>query len=259
MSLKININAKKTQFHEFLVNPKVVRFCIKFSLIFFPLMIFFGVLVAVFLGSTNYNIMDNYISDMGSYRYTPIPKFLDCGVMLTSILLVPVCFYIKKVFDSKSKHVDRINISTKYSSFLLITMLIGMFGIFSAGWFNEDVGIALYPFIGYDLHEVFTVVEFVGTATGSLFIGIVLVRFPEGINEMFGYDKMSKKVPVLLGLVMIFLTPVLCILFLLGFPPSEPFWEWMLMFSIFGSLFTIGIITLHQINSEEDISNKNIP
>jgi len=219
-------------------------------------MIFLGVLVAVFLGPTNYNIMDNYISDMGSHRYTPIPKFLDDGVMLTSIMLVPACFYLKKIFDSKSKQLESINVSTKYTSVVLITMLIGMFGIFCAGVFNEDVGISLEPFTIYDLHEVFTVVEFVGTATAGLLIGIILVRFPNGIMEIFGYKKMPKVYPIILGLIMIFLTPILCVFFLLELPPSGPFWEWMLFFSIFGWLMTIGIIILNQIKNDEIIEKK---
>ena len=103
MSLLEKIRKNKDGLYTYIVDPRVVGFCIKFALVFFPLMIFIGFLVAVFLGPGNYNIVDNYISDMGSHRYTPIPVFLDAAVMLTAILLVPACFYIKKIFDSKSK------------------------------------------------------------------------------------------------------------------------------------------------------------
>ena len=53
MSLKEKINAKTKQFHDFLVNPKVVRFCIRFTIFFFPLMIFFtnmSITIVVFFG-----------------------------------------------------------------------------------------------------------------------------------------------------------------------------------------------------------------
>lgn len=266
MSVKDKIFEKKKQIHQFLVNPKLVRLCIKFTVVFFPLMIFFGVLVAVFLGPVNlrispgsgllilapFNIMDNYISDMGSHRYTPIPKFLDDGVMVTAIMLIPVCFYLKRLIDIKSIQLESINVSTKYSSVVLITMLIGMIGFFSVGFFSEDVAISLYPVTTstYDLHEFFTVVQFVGIASAGLLLGILLVRYPQGIIELIAYEKMSKMIPRIMGLIMISLTPVLCTFFLLEFPPSAPFWEWMLFFSIFGWLFPIGIMTLHQINNE---------
>ena len=103
MSLKEKLTEKKAQLYNYITDPKVVRRCIIAAEIFFPAMIIMGVFVAVFLGPGNYNIWDNYISDMGSHRYTPIPKFLDDGAMITAILLVPVSFYLKKVFDLKSK------------------------------------------------------------------------------------------------------------------------------------------------------------
>ncbi len=99
MSLKDKLSEKKKLLYNYLINPKVTRRNIIFITIFFPTMIIIGMLVAVFLGPGNYNIIDNYISDMGSHRYTPIPKFLDDSVMITAVLLVPPCFYIKHVFD----------------------------------------------------------------------------------------------------------------------------------------------------------------
>lgn len=253
MSLKKSFLKKKNQFYNYLTDPKLIRRCIIAAEIFFPAMIIMGVLVAVFLGPGNYNMMDNYISDMGSHRYTPIPKFLDDGVMITSILLVPVSFYLKKIFDLKSNQLETIKISPKYSSLVLISFLIGLFGIFGAGFFSEDIAISLYPHTtsAYDIHEIFTVVEFVGVASAGLFIGIIFVRFPQGIIEICGYEKMSKIVPIIMGLLMIFLTPIFCAFFLLELPPSTPFWEWMLFFSIFGWILPLGVAVLHQIKTEE--------
>ncbi len=249
----MSFKEKKEQIYETLTNPKVVRRCIIAAEIFFPAMILIGVLVAVFLGPANYNIIDNYISDMGSHRYTPIPKFLDDGAMITSILLVPVCFYLKKQIDSKSKESESINISTWYSSLVLITMLIGMVGFFGIGFFSEDVAISLYPTTTstFDLHEIFTYVVFVGLASAGFLVGIIFIRYPQGIVELGAYESMSKVIPLLMGLVMLFLTPVMCTFFLLDFPPSQPFWEWMLLFSIFGWIIPVGFMILNQINTEE--------
>ena len=253
MSLKEKLSEKKKLLYNYLINPKVTRRNIIAITIFFPVMLIIGVLVAVFLGPGNFNIIDNYISDMGSHRYTPIPKFLDDSVMITAILLVPPCFYIKHIFDSKSKQLESLNVPKGYSTLVLITMLIGVFGIFSSGFISEDVAISLYPVTtsAFDLHDILSTVQFVGLASAGFLIGIILVRYPLGILELCAFENKSKIIPILLGLVMIFLTPILTVFYLLEFPPSSPFWEWMLFFSLFGWILTIGILFLHQIKTEE--------
>ena len=132
-------------------------------------------------------------------------------------------------------------------------MLIGVFGIFSSGFISEDVAISLYPVTTsvYDLHDILSTIQFVGLAIAGLLIGIILVRYPLGILELGAYKNKSKIFPILLGLIMIFLTPLLTIFYLLEFPPSSPFWEWMLFFSLFGWILAIGIVILHQIKTEE--------
>jgi len=258
MSVKDKPLEKKKLLYNYLINPKVTRRNIKFISIFFPLMIIIGFIVALCFGGTEippgaYNIIDNYISDMGSHRYTPIPKFLDDSVMITAVLLVPPCFYIKHIFDLKSKQLESLNVPKAYSTIVLIMMLIGVFGIFSSGFISEDVAISLYPVTSsaYDLHDILSTVQFVGLASAGFLIGIILVRYPSGILEFGVYENKSKIYPILLGLVMIFLTPILTTLYLLEFPPSSPFWEWMLFFSLFGWILAIGIVILHQIKTEE--------
>ena len=221
-------------------------------------MLIIGFIVAFSLGGSEippgaYNIIDNYISDMGSHRYTPIPKFLDDSVMITAVLLVPPSFYIKHIIDLKSEQLDSLNVPKWYSTLVLIMMLIGVFGIFSSGFISEDVAISLYPVTtsAFDLHDILSTIQFIGLATAGFFIGLVLVRFPLGILELGAYENKSTIIPLLLGLIMIFLTPILTVFYLIELPPSSPFWEWMLFFSLFGWILAIGIIVLHQIKTEE--------
>ena len=136
---------------------------------------------------------------------------------------------------------------------MLVTFLIGLIGFFGIGFFSEDVAISLHPYTtaAYDLHEILTIVQFVGIASAGLLIGIIFIRFPQGIIDICGYEKISKKFPIMMGLMMIFLTPILTTIFLLELPPSNPFWEWMLFFSIFGWILPLGIMVLHQIKTEE--------
>ena len=258
MNVKEKVSEKKNQLYKYLINPKVTRRNIIFVAIFFPIMLIIGYIVAFSLGGSEippgaYNIIDNYISDMGSHRYTPIPKFLDDSVMITAVLLVPPSFYIKHIIDLKSEQLESLNVPKWYSTLVLIMMLIGVFGIFSSGFISEDVAISLYSVTtsAFDLHDILSTIQFIGLASAGLMIGIVLVRYPQGILELGAYENKSKIIPILLGLIMIFLTPILTILYLIGFPPSSPFWEWMLFFSLFGWILAIGIIVLHQIKTEE--------
>ena len=120
MTLKEKLEVQRKKSYEFLVNPKVVRLCIKGALIIFVPSLIIGAIIASLLdpagiwmasgiwnqvGMTElpadeagYSIFTDYISNLGSINYSPIPFFLDDAAMITSLLLVPVSFYLKKRF-----------------------------------------------------------------------------------------------------------------------------------------------------------------
>ncbi|MBD3213485.1 MAG: hypothetical protein GF311_12830, partial [Candidatus Lokiarchaeota archaeon] len=60
-----------------ITNPFLLKFCIYGILIVFIPGLIIGVIIAYFFGPESYNIWDNYISDLGSYNYTPAPFILD--------------------------------------------------------------------------------------------------------------------------------------------------------------------------------------
>jgi hypothetical protein len=214
-------------FNKFL-NQKLIKICIYVSLIIFLPGILIGVLVAYFFGPDSYNIIDNYISDLGSIRYTPAPFILDAIAMTTACFLVPVFFYIAKiiVLDTKSiildsntsifKRIHTIDIDI-LAFFGFLSLLSGAVGLFGVGLFSEDRTTEL------GLHYTFSIIVFAGLAFGAFLNGIAILL------------KLKKTIfPRLLGLYMIVGPFVVTIMFL--FPPisvTRPFLEWMMLFAAF--------------------------
>ena len=250
---------KVKDIRDFLTNPKLVKRCIYLIIAIFPTSILIGFLVAQFdpagpgADLAGYNIIENFISDMGSLRYTPVPKFLDDSCMITAFLMIPCMLYIKKVVDSAEKEPG-----AKFRKFLgniaFITMLIGIIGLWGLGFFSEDVSMALESTVwpGFYSHSFFAFYLFPFIAIGGFFIGLVFFSNYSLILELFKL-KIPKIVLILLGFVMMVLTPIFSAIFLINWqitiivPPSAPFWEWMFLFSVLIWLFAISLFSLNKI------------
>ena len=231
--LKIN-----RSFNHFL-NQKLIKICIYVSLITLLPGLLIGVLIAYFFGPRSYNIIVNYISNLGSIRYTPAPLILDVIAITTACSLVPVFFYIAKIIisDTKSiifnsnksifKRIHCVNIDL-LAFFGLLSLLSGAVGFFGVGLFSEDRPTEL------DLHYTFSIILFAGLVFGAFFNGIaILLRLKKSIF------------PRLLGLYMMVGPLVITNLFL-NQPISfiRPFLEWMMLIAAFlwlipGSLFIL--------------------
>jgi len=77
-----------------LTKPKNVKYFTILAMGIFIGAICIGIVVAIIGPPGGYNPINNYISDMGSFNYTPLPYFLDYGNMVSSILLIPCVFYL---------------------------------------------------------------------------------------------------------------------------------------------------------------------
>ena len=225
-------------FNRFL-NQKLIKICIYVSLLTFLPGLLIGFLIAFFFGPESYNIIDNYISDLGSIRYTPAPFVLDVIAMTTAFFLVPIFFYLTKIIISDTKNI--ILDSNKsifkrifciyidlHAFFGLLSLLSGAVGLFGIGLFSEDRTTEL------GLHYTFSIIVFAGLAFGAFFNGIAILI------------KLKKTIfPRLLGLYMMVGPFVVTILYI--FPPNSitrPFLEWMMLIAAFlwlipGSLFTL--------------------
>jgi len=72
---------KSRVYDNFLINPKIVKLSIISSIISLSCTLIIGYIVAQF-DPDGYNMVDNWISDMGSFNHTLLPYFLDYGAMI---------------------------------------------------------------------------------------------------------------------------------------------------------------------------------
>ena len=228
--------------YAFLTKPKIVKWSTIAGFSVYSLTIIIGYIIAQFdpagpfargkLDPAGYNIVENFISDMGSIKYTPFPFLLDFGCMITSFLLIPTIFYMEKLLaplPEKAEDLPCSRMRLRLGSYGFIWMVIGLIGMFGVGLFSEDRTTVL------DLHWTFTIVVFGGLAIGGMFFGLLILF----------YDTL---LPKLLGLYMVFV-PSTCaaIAFGLGF---RPILEWIMFFSLLAYLFVGGLIVLKHINQE---------
>ncbi|MFX0056717.1 MAG: hypothetical protein ACFE85_08875 [Candidatus Hodarchaeota archaeon] len=213
-------------FYNKLSNPKLVKLCIIFAHSIFLTGLLIGVIIAYLFGPESYNIWDNYISDLGSFRYTPAPFILDTIAMMTAVLLVPIFFYLTKEILSNEFPIKLRSIETlgkklyRLIVFVLgilgfIALLFTVIGLFGIGLFSEDRTTQL------GLHFLFSIVVFSGLAFAALFNG--------------GAILLKKTIlPRLLGLYMMIGPFTITIMFLFPPPPcTRPFIEWMMLFAAF--------------------------
>ena len=254
---------KKINFYSFITDIKVVKFCIIFSVISWMGGLGIGYLVAQFdpagPGSdpAGYSLFVNYISDLGSLNYTPIPKFLDDGLMLTGILLIPVAFYLKKILGSPSE--SKI-LRKLLSTLVLICNLIGACGIFLTGVISEDVGERLDAIFGtplpdYPSHDLAADIAFYNFLMMGFFLGLLLIMYPDILRERIGI-KHSKIIRLLLTIDMLIISPILFVIFWESYPDIyifgffSSFWEWMLVISYSAWQIPISLMLLKPLNRE---------
>ncbi|GAG01624.1 unnamed protein product, partial [marine sediment metagenome] len=221
---KEKIVKKVKGFHDFLTNPVVVKICITlFFIVFIPSLIFGYIFANVCDAQSlnpdgGFNIFMNMISDLGSLRYTPIPKFLDDAAMFSAVIMVPAIFYLKKHMctaaqlkaEEKSPNTKgKVNKVIKFilSNLGLLFGLGAMVGFFGIGFFSEDLGGAVDS-IGLDLsgigsHFFFSIWVFGCLCICGLFIGIFVVMYPKTIKERYQIEKIHWVLFSVLGLLMI--------------------------------------------------------
>lgn len=263
MGIKDKVIEKKNQLQDFITDPKVVKFCIYAAIIAWIIALGIGYLVAQLdpagPGSdpAGYSLFENYISDLGSLNYTPIPKFLDDGLMLTGIFMIPVAIYLKKVLisDSDSKLFRKI-----LSNLVLVCNILGACGIFLTGVVSEDVGEQLDAIFGtplpdYPSHDLVADIAFYNFLMMGILLAILLILYPDILRERIGINN-STIVRILLVIDMIIIAPILFAIFWESYPDiyifgfKSPFWEWMLVLSYSAWNIPITLMLLKPINRE---------
>ncbi|MCP4763622.1 MAG: hypothetical protein GY870_17755 [archaeon] len=220
--------------YSFLTNPKVVRASTIIAFLATTLSMLFGYIVAQ--GDPDgYNMIQNFISDMGSIRHTPWPYFPRIKNLVSSVFLIPTILYMENLLrsstDEKGERQKPSKMRLLFDIIGFLWMLFGLLGMFGLGVFREDDNMFI--------HLICTAMEFGGLTFGGIFYGFIITF----------YDTLMPKI---LGVYMIFVPTTLAfIFFFIGF---YPIFEWILTFSILAYLMFGGLIILIHIN--RDLASK---
>ncbi len=252
----------------FLTSPRFVKFCVISGFTIWMSTIIFGILVGqldqVGPGAdlAGFNPLINYISDLGSLRYTPLPVILNFGMMATGLLMTPVSFAIKNIMIG-----DGTKIWRKIMGYItLVILLIGMAGFFFTGILSEDTGAIFDQIIplpsNYPWHDIVADFAFMFFMAGGILVATQFILFKNTLEKEIGV-----KNPLLVRIILIIITWVLTPTFF-GFFYTVPYldavdtnfwtylpmwqwsplWEWLLMLSIVASLFSVSFMILKPLN-----------
>jgi hypothetical membrane protein len=152
-----------------LTAPKTIKICGYSAMVFFFGAIGLGVIIAAVFGPEGYNIIDNWISDLGNHNITPAPFLLDFAVISAGVLLFPLLLYLEKYLAPIPRVPEDLpappRMVYRLMSLGFFFNCLGSLGMIGVGVFSEDRDIA-------DLHFIFSVLLFGSFAIGAIFLGL---------------------------------------------------------------------------------------
>ncbi len=226
--------------------PAVIEFCLYGVIIAWIVALGGGYLFAQLdpsgpgIDPAGYSLLVNYISDLGSLPYTPLPKFLDVGLMLTGIFMLPMALYLQQVLSPA----DDTNRFRKIVSYIILGLyMVGSFGIFFTGVISEDVGevwdtIFGMPFPDYPWHDLASDIAFYSFIVNGFLIILLLELYPGILEKQMGVTHQGSLIlRILLGIDVFIFCPLFFAIFWSSYPDLvvfgmfSSFWEWMLVLS----------------------------
>lgn len=169
-------------------------------------------------------MFDNYISDMGSRRYTPFPYMRTISNLISSPLFLPLTFYMKKQLIPKSQEISKLR--RKLGILGFIGMLFIFIGMIFTGIITEDVNLQIHIYIA--------IIAIFGGLLATISYGILITKYDTNI---------PKKVGIYMTLCM----PIIVILTIIGIP-SRIFYEWIFLFAIYSWIILCSVFLLKEKN-----------
>jgi len=225
--------------------PKTIKICGYSSLLLFFGSISLGVIIAVAFGGHNYNIIDHWISDLGSYEYTPAPFLLDLAVISAGILLFPFHLYLEKYLAPIPRIPEDLpappRMAYRLISLSFFFNCLGSVGMIGVGVFSEDRDIA-------GLHFIFSVLLFGSFAIGAIFLGLRFTfikqdLIPKPYNFPVGLYSLCVPLPVgFIAAINVFDSTGLAKLM-----------EWVIFFVLIGLIVPIFVMSLRHAEKQLQI------
>jgi hypothetical membrane protein len=157
--------------------------------------LFLTIIIANNYNQEGYNLINNYISDLGSFQFTPTPYIFNIIVIITSLVAIPIFFYLEEILASKSGERIRIIHSYKLAKILArvgqIIFLLGSIGLCGIGVFNEDFPIE-------QVHYVLAFLAFGGFTLGGAISGFLIIVKKAIISPIIGVYIMSYSLGLIL-------------------------------------------------------------
>ena len=200
---------KDNNFIAKITKPKAVRISTLSAFILIFSMLIIGYIIAQF-GPLGYNMIDNYISDMGSKVYTPFPYTRTISNVIGGPLFMPITFYMKKELASQ----ENPEISPKrlrLGNIGFVGMLTLFLGMVCSGIITEDVSMLAHTFIA--------VIVISGGFLATTSYGLLVTKY-------------STEIPKNVGILMVLCYPIIGVLAIIGYP-SVIFYEWVLLLSLY--------------------------
>ena len=266
----MNVKERLIRFYELMTNYKVVKFCIISVIIVWTSSIVLGLLVAQLdpVGPSpdpaGFNILINYISDLGNQDLTPMPIIINFGMMEASLLMIPVAVYIRNILIGNQSNILR----KILGNLTLLFLIIAMCGLFLSGVISEDVGASLDEILGppipnYFWHDIVADFAFTCFMISGILVASQFIIFPDILKDQIGIQN-TLIARILLAINTWILTPIFFGFFYtvpylwytdefwLDLPLWQwaPFWEWLLMFSLSAWLISVSFMMLKPLNRE---------
>jgi len=227
---------------NFLTDHRNVKISMVTTFIGYHFLLIIGIVLAQFNSNFSaidgYNIWENWISDLGSSTYTPMPIFYDLAACLAGVFTISLTFFLEKAVapmpSSPEKFREYSRWRFRFSSFGFLFGLVGNVGYIFVGLFSGDRNY-------WGLHGIASALAFGGFVFAGFFYGLSIVFYKTSIPKEF-------------GVYMIIIPPLTMILYELlpaYTPIPSPFMEWMLLFSILVWVDPLIIYTLRQFKKEE--------
>ncbi len=210
-----SIKSKMSNIWDF---PKVIKSSLMIGMFFYLGFLFGSMVIANLFGQFGYNIIEHTISQLGTYKFTPLPGMFDLACVIggvTSVLFN--CYLHKRIHLSSPQRKGNILLFYKLTRYSSIVGVAGSLGILFVGVFSlERMG----P-LGI-LHGFVSLIAFGGFTVSLLSISITIIKF-------------NTKIPKVLAL-----NGFMPIIFLILFSIlTLPILEWLLLLSINTSLFPL--------------------
>ena len=226
--VKDSIEMELTKLYKKILAKKTVRTALYLTFLLFYPGIIVAVIVADAYSGSEYNIFNNYISDLGTHQITPAPFIFNTILIITGVVFIPIYFYLEEVIVASPIKKEKNNRSLKFikiiADFGKISFLIGSISMIGAGVFNEH----------YYIHSIFAMLIFGGIIAGGCSTGLIIIVNKTIIPKVLGYTMFLSSI-VFFTLNMLKIFPMI----------TSPFMEWCVFLSIVIWFFPTTVILLN--------------